>query len=244
VTGEPVRPTVLALSGLLCDEQVWRAQADALSDLAHFVIVDFPDLDDFGDMAEHALSLVDGPFHLWGYSMGGRVALEVWRRAAGRVRSLVLFDTAVHGVRAGEAEGRQELVELSAAEGMAATADAWLPPMVDPARWNDVALMGRLRAMVLRATPEQHARQIHALVTRDDQTPILATIDVPTLLAVGRQDAWSPVAQHEEMAAAIAGARLEVIEDAGHFSTIEQPDVVTALLREWQQGLATTVRRR
>jgi len=244
VTDEPARPTVLALSGLLCDELVWRAQADALSDLADFVIVDFPDLDDFGDMAERALGRLEGDFHLWGYSMGGRVALEVYRRAPKRVRSLVLFDTAAHGVRPGEAESRQELVDLSAAEGMTATADAWLPPMVDPARWDDEVLMGRLREMVLRATPEQHARQIRALTTRHDQTPILATIDVPTLLAVGRQDAWSPVEQHEELAAAIAGARLEVIEHAGHFSTIEQPEAVTALLRDWQEGLTGAVRQR
>jgi pimeloyl-ACP methyl ester carboxylesterase len=234
----PDRPTVLALSGLLCDDLVWRAQAEALSDLADFVIVDFPDLDDFGDMAERAVDEVGGEFHLWGHSMGGRVALEVWRRSSARVRSLVLFDTAVHGVREGEAASRRVLVDLSAREGMAATADAWLPQMVDPARWDDEALMERLRAMVLRATPEQHARQINALVTRADQTPILATIDVPTLVAVGRHDAWSPVVQHEEIAGAIAGARLEVIEDAGHFSTIERPDAVTALLREWLGGLA------
>lgn len=231
------RPTVLALSGLLCDELVWRAQADALAELADVVIVDFPDLDDFGSMAEHALAGVAGEFHLWGHSMGGRVALELWRRSSERVRSLALFDTAVHGVRDGEVESRQVLVDLSARQGMEATADAWLPQMVDPARWHDARLMGRLREMVLRTTPDQHARQINALVTREDQTPILSTIDVPTLVAVGRHDAWSPLAQHEEIAAAIPGARLEVIEDAGHFSTVEQPDAVNTLLREWMTSL-------
>lgn len=231
------RPTVLALSGLLCDDTVWRAQADALGDLAEFVLVDFPELDDFTVMAHHALGLVEGRFHLWGHSMGARVAFEVWRTASERVCSLVLFDTASHGVREAEVPGRRRLLDIAATEGMGRLADEWLPQMVAPDHRSDERLMAQLREMVLRASPEQHARQIHALLTRPDATPLLSTIEVPTLLAVGRQDAWSPVEQHEEIAAAIAGARLEVIENAGHFSTIEQPDVVTALLREWMIGL-------
>jgi pimeloyl-ACP methyl ester carboxylesterase len=231
------RPTVLALSGLLCDDTVWRAQADALDDLAEFILVDFPDLDDFTDMAHHALGLVEGRFHLWGHSMGARVAFEVWRTASDRVCSLVLFDTASHGVRAAEVPGRRRLLDVAATEGMGRLADEWLPQMVAPEHRSDERLMAQLRAMVLRASPEQHARQIHALLTRPDATPLLSTIDVPTLVAVGRHDGWSPLAQHVKIVEGIDGARLEIIEAAGHMSTIEQPDAVTALLREWMIGL-------
>jgi pimeloyl-ACP methyl ester carboxylesterase len=97
--------------------------------------------------------------------------------------------------------------------------------------------MSQLRAMVLRASPEQHARQIHALLTRPYATPLLSTIDVPTLVAVGRHDGWSPLAQHVKIVEGIEGARLEIIEAAGHMSTIEQPDAVSALLRAWMIGL-------
>jgi pimeloyl-ACP methyl ester carboxylesterase len=231
------RPTVLALSGLLCDDIVWRAQADALGDLAEFILVDFPDLDDFTDMAHHALGLVEGRFHLWGHSMGARVAFEVWRTASERVRSLVLFDTASHGVREAEIPGRRRLLDVAATEGMGRLADEWLPQMVAPDHRCDERLMAQLREMVLRASPEQHARQIHALLTRPDATPLLSTIDVPTLVAVGRHDGWSPLAQHMAIVEKVDGARLEIIEAAGHMSTIEQPDAVTALLREWMIGL-------
>ncbi len=96
--------------------------------------------------------------------------------------------------------------------------------------------MEPLRQMVRRASHEQHARQINALLTRPDATGLLATIGVPTLVVVGRQDEWSPVAQHEQITDAIPGARLEVIEDSGHFVTVERPDLVTSLLREWLAG--------
>ncbi len=86
-------------------------------------------------------------------------------------------------------------------------------------------------------TRDQHRRQINALLTRPDATSLLATITVPTLVVVGRHDEWSPVAQHEEIAAAIAGARLEIIEDAGHMTTVERPDEVSALLDGWLKDL-------
>jgi pimeloyl-ACP methyl ester carboxylesterase len=237
VTGSS-RPHVLLLQGLLCDAWVWLQQSEALDDVADVTIADFSEFDDFTDMARASLALVDhveGPVDVVGHSMGGRVALEVWRIAPRRVRSLVLLDTGVHGVRAGEAENRQVLLDVSARQGMSALADAWLPPMVHPDRRTDGALMDELHAMVMRATPEQHLRQINALLTRPDATSLLATITVPTLVVAGRHDEWSPVAQHEQIADAITGARLEIIEESGHMTTVERPDEVSSLLREWLQ---------
>jgi len=224
---------VLALPGLLCDELVWRSQADALREVADFVIADFSEHDDLTEMARAALALVDGQVHVVGHSMGGRVALEAWRLAPDRVRSLVLLDTGVHGVVPGERESRQLLLDVSSKIGMSELAAAWLPPMVDPSRHSDEALMGSLREMVMRATPDQHARQIRALVERPDATTLLSTITVPTLVVVGRHDEWSPVDQHEQIARLIPNSRLEVVEGAGHMTTVERPDVITALLRRW-----------
>ena len=230
------RPHVLLLPGLLCDASVWLQQSEALEDVADVTIADFSELDDFTDMARASLALVEhveGPVDVVGHSMGGRVALEVWRIAPRRVRSLVLLDTGVHGVRPGEAESRQVLLDVSATQGMSALADAWLPPMVHPDRRTDAALMDELHAMVMRASPEQHLRQINALLTRPDATSLLGTITVPTLVVAGRHDEWSPVAQHEQIADAITGARLEIVEESGHMTTVERPDEINSLLRGW-----------
>jgi pimeloyl-ACP methyl ester carboxylesterase len=116
-------------------------------------------LDDGARAALVLVADVQQPVDVVGHSMGGRVALEVWRLAPGRVRSLVLLDTGVDDVRAGEAESRQVLVDLARNVGMGALADAWLPQMVHPDRRSDNELMTQLREMVLRATPEQHGRR-------------------------------------------------------------------------------------
>ena len=93
-----------------------------------------------------------------------------------------------------------------------------------------------LTEMVLRKTPEQHERQIHALVHRPDASAYLDQIACPTLVMVGRQDAWSPVEQHEEMVKLIPDVRLEIIEEAGHFAPVERPNEVADLLVPFLKG--------
>jgi len=184
-------------------------------------------------MAERALAVFPGKVALVGFSMGGRVALEAVRRAPERVERLCLMDTGCGPTRDAEVPGRMALVELAHRDGMRALAARWLPPMVHPAREADPALLGPLTAMVERATPAQHERQIKALIDRPDATAVLPTIRCPTVVMAGRQDRWATLAQHEAMVAAIAGATLEVIEDAGHFTPVEQPEAVTAVLLRW-----------
>jgi pimeloyl-ACP methyl ester carboxylesterase len=87
--------------------------------------------------------------------------------------------------------------------------------------------------MVMRATPEQHRRQIQALLNRPDAQLHLPTIRCPTLVMVGRQDRWSPLSQHEEIAARIPNAELVVIENSGHMSLVEQPVQVSQALLRW-----------
>ena len=227
------RPTIILLPGLLCDASTWAAQARALEPYADVAVADFSRLDSIEAMARSALALVDGPIVAIGHSMGARVALEMIRLAPERIARLALIDTGIHPRREGEEASRQVLVDLAFAEGMEALADRWLPPMVHAERVSDRTLMEPLKAMVMRATPEQHRRQIRALLDRPDARTHLPRIACPTLVMVGRQDRWSPLAQHEEIAALIPDAELVVIEESGHMSLVEQPEQVSQALLRW-----------
>ncbi|MFC6673451.1 alpha/beta fold hydrolase [Marinobacterium aestuariivivens] len=110
--------------------------------------------------------------------------------------------------------------------------------MVHPSRLDDSELVNDILAMIERKTPEIFAAQIVALLHRPDATAQLGEIDCPTLLLCGREDCWSPLARHEEMASLIPGSRLEVIEDAGHMSTMERPQAVTSAIRDWLEAQA------
>src|SRR5438105_1132358 len=71
-----------------------------------------------------------------------------------------------------------------------------------------------------------------SMADRSDSTPDLATIDVPTLVITSTGDTLIPPEVTKPMAGQIPGARLEVIEGAGHLSNLESPEEFNRFLRE------------
>lgn len=238
--------TLVLIPGLLCDEFVWSGQRPALSAHARVWVADHGSLDSLTEMALAVLR--DAPaeqFALAGHSMGGRVALEVLRLAPHRVQRLALLDTGWLPRSAG-APGEQErasrlaLLDNARRLGMRTMGRQWARGMVHPAVL-DTPVFAAIIDMIERKTPDVFAAQIQALLARPDASAQLLAIDCPTLVLCGRQDSWSPLSQHLQMAAIIRGARLRIIEDSGHMSTLEQPQAVTAALVEWLCGTAEMV---
>lgn len=222
-------PTLVFLCGLLSDARVWAPVAAALPGQ----IFAFPGFDSLGAMAESLLARTEGPLVLVGHSMGGRVALEAVRQAPDRIAGLVLANTGVHPPAEGEAAGRQQMIDIATGEGMAALADAWLPPMMgaDPARV--AALLPELRAMVEAYSLEAYLGQIAALLGRADAGPVLAGYGGPVLLLSADHDRWSPPAQHAAMHALAPRATIRILPGAGHMLPVETPDAVVAALGAW-----------
>lgn len=213
--------TIVFIPGLLCDDYVWQGLLPNFSD--RVFIANNTTQNTITEMAVTCLSQTSGMLRVAGHSMGARVALEIIRLAPERVEKMALLDTGIHGLKEGEPEKRQAIIDYAHANGMQALAEKWLPPMVYEENYYNKELMAGLTDMVLRMTPHIHERQITALVNRPDAKTHLADISCPTLLMVGRQDQWSPIAQHEEMQRRIPGSTLEIIENAGHFAPCEQP---------------------
>ncbi len=227
---------LLLLPGLLCDASVWDAQVTGLRGICEVrAFPDFYGYESLDAMARGVLESAPPRFHVCGHSMGGRVAFEIYRLAPERVQSLMLFDTGTDAAQPGEQETRGALVELGRTKGMEAVAAAWLPPMVHPGRLQDKPFMAALTQMVCRATPEIFARQQHALLTRPDVGPMLPHITCPALVGCGADDRWSPLSVHEQIAAAIPGARLASIPDSGHMVSVEAPEAFNAVLTRWMQ---------
>lgn len=225
-------PSLLLLPGLWCDRTIWTNQLRTLADLAP-VVADYGDTATLDDMAGRALAAAPPRFALAGHSMGARVALEVLRQAPERVERLALLDTGIHPVRTGEAELRHAQRDLGRELGIEALIDAWLLPMLLPEHRDIPAIVDPLRAMCRRGGLAMFEAQIAALLSRPDPGDLLQGIAVPTLIGVGRQDQWSPVAQHREIAAAIPGSEITIFESSGHMAPFEAPDAVTAALRRW-----------
>jgi pimeloyl-ACP methyl ester carboxylesterase len=228
-----MKKVIYLLCGLLCDKVVWEAQAAALQPEYDVRVISFEGLDSMQAMAEKVLANAPDRFALAGHSMGGRVALEVYRRAAGRIDRLALLDTGYEPAAPDEAEKRGLLVNRALKEGIDSIAETWGLPMLSAAHRNDRTLVRAVLEMVGRMSGEIYAGQTRALLGRPDATAVLATIACPTMVICGKEDGWSPPDRHERMAQLIPDAVLRLIDDCGHMSMMEQPAAILQVLQEW-----------
>ncbi len=246
---------VVLLHGFPFDRSMWREQARELSETCRVVA---PDLRGQGEtslggtagaatmeeMAADVAALLDelnAPrAFVGGLSMGGYVALAFCRAFPGRVRALVLADTRAQPDTEDARRTREETARRALQEGMAPLVEAMLPKLLSPAtleRRPDI--VERVRGMMLAARPEGAAAALRGMAVRRDQTDLLGEIEVPTLIVVGREDAVTPPAEAGAMRDKIRGAKLVVVEGAGHLSNVERPDEFNAALSDFLRGLPT-----
>ena len=230
----PRTPLVL-LPGTLLDAELFGHQIAHLADVAEISVGDLAGPDSIAGMAAAVLAAAPPRFALAGLSLGGIVALEILRQAPVRVARLALLDTNPLPPRPDQLAAWAELGELAAAGRLDEVVDRLLPGLFRPGWRGDEPAVSAVRAMARRVGAAAYGRQLQALASRPDSRPTLAAIAVPTLALVGRQDALTPVALHQEMAATIPGAALVIVEQCGHLSPLEQPQAVTAALRYWLQ---------
>jgi pimeloyl-ACP methyl ester carboxylesterase len=225
---------LILIPGLLCDEDLWRDQLSALTPVADVSItMEQTKHATVGGIVAAILATAPPRFALAGLSMGGMIALDLVRRAPDRVTRLALLDTTARANTEDELKiraGRIALVQAGHVDIMYGLQLSRFMPMT---RLGDLTLVDRALKMMRRVGAGTFIRQEKAVMGRIDSRPSLAVIDCQTLVLCGRQDAATPLALSEEIAAAIKGAQLQVIENCGHLSTMERPDEVNRALLAW-----------
>lgn len=219
--------------GWLCDRTIWRRIHNSLSRIAELHYPANRDFDTVSAMASAIIEEAPPRFSIAGHSLGGRVALEVYRQAPERVNRIALLNTATGPAGSNEERARQPLLDRAINEGMDVIARQVLIPSMLPEHRGDRQLVGLINEMVRGMSAEQIKRQFRAMLTRPDATPLLATIRVPVMMIFGRDDHYLPVDRHGGMVTRAPFARMAVIEECGHLSPLEQPESIVATLAEW-----------
>jgi len=234
-----MKPGLVLLPGLLCDEALWAPQVGALSDVVDCWIPEMLSENSIAAMAKTVLRSVPfEQFAVAGLSMGGYVCMEIMRQAPQRVQALALLDTRAVADTSDETRRRHELVRLAqTARGFQPVTRRMLPLLIHPSRLNDVALIEAVRGMAERTGLDTFVRQQQAIIARADSRDDLTQVRVPSLILCGREDVLTPLIHHEEMAQLIPGAELVVIDDCGHLSSLERPGKVSQALRHWLQRM-------
>ena len=224
---------LVLIPGLLCDLDLWSHQTSHLADIAQITVADITAGETIEALAAQVLAEAPDKFALAGLSMGGYVAQAIMRLAPERVERLALLDTSGRADTDDQRMRRSQLIDMSRIGKFRGVTDRLLPILIHEDRLADEDLTDRVKAMAERVGPEAFHRQQMAIMSRPDGRSDFAGYNIPVLVVCGRQDALTPVALHEEMVDLIPSAKLAVIEDSGHLSSMERPQAATALLQQW-----------
>jgi pimeloyl-ACP methyl ester carboxylesterase len=173
-----------------------------------------------------------------GLSMGGYIAFAIWRRHRSRIRALVLADTRAGADSEEGREKRRAMISMVRERGGGVVADAMINDMVGRStREKNPEIVDVVYRMLSLAPADGVIGALEAMMTRPDSEPMLPTIDVPTLIVVGEEDALTPVREARVMHAAIPNSRLEILAGAGHVSNVERPAAFNHVLSEFLSSL-------
>jgi 3-oxoadipate enol-lactonase len=238
------RGTVVLVHAFPLNADMWESLAALLPPGWDLVA---PDLRGFGqstlgdggvsldDYADDVIDLMDR-LHIdesviGGLSMGGYVALALYRRAPVYFAGLVLADTRPQADTEAGLASRRRMLELVDRSGAAGVADDMLPRLLGAATHRQrPQVVEEVRRLILASDPQAIKAAVSAMMARPDSTALLSSIGCPTLVLVGEEDALSPVEVAREMQRQIMGSIIEVIPGAGHLANLEQPEAFAAAL--------------
>ncbi len=250
-TGTPV----VFLHGFPLDRSLWSQQVNALAPRVRCIV---PDLRGFGESdvtgpysmrqyADDVIGLLDvldlESAVICGLSMGGYIAMALWKYYPTRVRALVLCDTRA-GADSDVARGNRDVaIGIVQESGAGAIADRQLPALLGATtRERQPELVAYVRAMMARQPVEGIVGALGALRDRPDSHDTLRTVTVPTLVLVGEVDTITPLSDAESIMAVLpedSNAQLDVIDGAGHLSCLERPAAVTHALADFLAAITT-----
>lgn len=237
---------IVFLHAFPLNRTMWEPQIGALVAEARCIPIDFRGFGDSGASPPHTMdryaddvaavldSLQIEQAVVTGLSMGGYVAFALWRRHRARIRGLVLADTrAVADTPAG-LQRRRELIHIAETQGTTAVANMQIAGLVGKStRDKRPDIYDALHRMIAQGRVEGIIGATQAMMTRPDSTATLATIDVPTLVIVGEEDAITSRKDAVAICDGIAGSRLEVLRQAGHLSNVERPAAFNTVMSEF-----------
>jgi pimeloyl-ACP methyl ester carboxylesterase len=223
---------LLLLPGLSCTPEVWDQVRAGLPAGIATQALENAALEDIDAIAARILADAPPRFALAGFSFGGYVALAIAAQAAGRIDRLALIATGSNADSLEASASRKRLIEI--AEKDYPSVDTRMTKfLLHPDHVEDPAIHAIRSRMSRDYGAARFIAQQRAAMARPPRDGVLASIRVPTLIAVGREDKVTPLAQHEEMARRVPAAELVVLEHCGHLAPLEAPRELAQALTKW-----------
>ena len=227
---------LLLLPGSLCTDLLFQAQISFFKEHREVIVANFSNCDSIEAMATKVLNEAPEEFALAGLSMGGIVAFEMFRQAPQRIKRIALLDTNPRGELPENVPIRQQQVN-NVAQGGVERLRTLVSQQLMPKYAFDSEQLLQLEPLVMKMAldvgADEFINQWRALASRVDSWSTLKDIRCPTLILCGAQDVLCNEKLHRDMALEIKHAKLEIIQEAGHLSTLDAPEQVNRALKNW-----------
>jgi pimeloyl-ACP methyl ester carboxylesterase len=224
---------IVLVPGLVCSPRIWAPLVPALWRLGPVTVANHVRDDSMAAIARRILKEAPPRFALAGHSMGGYIAFEIMRQAPERVARLALLNTQARPDTPEASARRRGMAARAQDGGYRAVVDELWANFVHPSRSGDGTLQQIVRDMADDVGVEGFVRQQNAIMTRPDSRPILTAIRCPTLVLTCDSDNTVPPRLSQEMADAIAGSWLVMLENCGHLPQLERPEATAKALIDW-----------
>ncbi|WP_435353080.1 alpha/beta fold hydrolase [Emticicia sp. SJ17W-69] len=166
-----------------------------------------------------------------GLSMGGYILLNAVHRFSDRFEAIILSDTQCIADSEAAKEKRGKSIKQIEAEGLKDFADGFIKNVFcQNSLDNKKELVETIKNVILKTSQRTVVGTLAALAQRSEMCASLNQISVPTLIICGKEDSVTPPIQAEFMYGKILNSRLQIIENAGHLSNLEQPDEFNKIL--------------
>jgi pimeloyl-ACP methyl ester carboxylesterase len=229
----PDNVPVLLVPGLACSPRIYAGQIPHVWRPGPVILANHTRDDTMAAIARRVLAEAPARFAVAGHSMGGYIALELFRQAPERIARMALLNTSARPDAPEMSEKRRGWIAQCKAGGYHDVLAGLFGSFVHPARANDAALRQIVMDMGDDVGAEAFARQNLASIDRADSRPMLSSIKCPVLVLTSDTDNMVKKEFSHELADGIPGAKLVVIPDCGHLSQLEKPNEVTAALLAW-----------
>ncbi|ALM54844.1 alpha/beta hydrolase [Halomonas huangheensis] len=219
----------------MCDARMFGPQMAALSAGRSLMVPDLGGEESIAALASKVLDEAPPRFALAGLSMGGIVAMEILAQQPERVAGMALMNTNPRAELPEVRAGRGPQIEAARQGQMLGLMEEHMFPLYSVGDNSAISDIARDMANSLGA--EVFIRQSLALRDREDRCDVLQQSHIPTLILGGHNDQLCPPERHEFMASLMPHAKLVMLAETAHLSTLERPVETSAALNEWLDTL-------
>lgn len=228
-----MKKNIVLISGALATTKFWSKfiKSNHKKNDCVFHHIDLLGCDSITKIARRFINIAPEKFTLVGFSMGGYVALELFRYMPKKIEKLVLINSSAKAISEEALSERKRSLELIKRGKFDFLIKLIFRQSILDKNQNNILFL--MQEMAKDVGVENYIDQLNAIIKKPDQTSLLSTIKCPTLIIGAKQDQIMPFERSRHLAENISSSKLVCLNNCGHLAILEQSDIVNSIIFNW-----------